>query len=126
MELLILYASETGNSQDAANTIASRARRRRINVRCYSIDTYAFVSYVDYMGPLITNPYIMNCQEQFPQEKCVIFVCSTTGDGDIPLPMRKFWKVLLRKDLPKTLLESLNYTVFGLGDSAYEKYVSCL
>ena len=32
------------------------------------------------------------------------------------------WKFLLRKDLPLNSLTGLNFTVFGLGDSAYEKF----
>lgn len=36
--------------------------------------------------------------------------------------MRKFWKLLLRKNLPPTILSGVNYAVFGLGDSGYVKY----
>jgi hypothetical protein len=36
--------------------------------------------------------------------------------------MRKFWRMLLRKNLPADLLTGLQYAVFGLGDSGYVKY----
>lgn len=36
--------------------------------------------------------------------------------------MRRFWKLLLRKNLPPTILAGTNYAVFGLGDSGYVKY----
>ena len=32
------------------------------------------------------------------------------------------WRFLLRKDLPSGSLASLKFTVFGLGDSAYDKF----
>lgn len=38
--------------------------------------------------------------------------------------MKNFWKFLLRKDLPPDSLENLKYTIFGLGDSSYEKFNS--
>jgi sulfite reductase alpha subunit-like flavoprotein len=36
--------------------------------------------------------------------------------------MRRFWKLLLRKNLPSSILAGTNYAVFGLGDSGYVKY----
>lgn len=53
----------------------------------------------------------------------VIFVVSTTGQGDFPLNARGFWKTLLLKRLPATFLSGVKYTQFGLGDSSYPKYV---
>ncbi len=47
---------------------------------------------------------------------------ATTGDGDPPTPMLDAWRFLLRADLPANSLSNLNFTVFGLGDSAYEKF----
>eukprot|EP00056_Hartaetosiga_gracilis_P004650 m.77020 g.77020 ORF g.77020 m.77020 type:complete len:572 (-) comp11898_c0_seq2:340-2055(-) len=52
----------------------------------------------------------------------VLFVCSTTGDGDAPDNMLSLWRCLLRRSLPPTTLSSLNYSVFGLGDSSYPKF----
>lgn len=49
----------------------------------------------------------------------VVVVCS---QGDPPDNMRRFWKLLLRKSLPPTILSGTNYAVFGLGDSGYVKY----
>jgi hypothetical protein len=36
--------------------------------------------------------------------------------------MRRFWKLLLRKNLPPTILAGTKFAVFGLGDSGYVKY----
>lgn len=36
--------------------------------------------------------------------------------------MKKFWKFLLRKNLPSDSLSNLNFGVIGLGDSSYQKF----
>lgn len=57
---------------------------------------------------------------QLPTEKVVVFVISTTGQGEPTATMKTSWKFLTRKDLPKDSLKEVNFTVFGLGDSSYE------
>lgn len=59
---------------------------------------------------------------QLPTEKIVVFIIATTGDGDPPTTMMNAWKFLLRKDLPPNSLQGVNFSVFGLGDSAYDKF----
>jgi sulfite reductase alpha subunit-like flavoprotein len=36
--------------------------------------------------------------------------------------MKKFWKFLLRKNLPADSLSNLKFGVIGLGDSSYQKF----
>ena len=60
--------------------------------------------------------------EELANEKVMIFVVSTAGQGDTPLNMKNFWKFLLRKSLPTDLLSNLTYSVLGLGDSSFEKF----
>lgn len=36
--------------------------------------------------------------------------------------MTSLWNMLLRSDLPADLFEDIHFTVFGLGDSAYERF----
>lgn len=36
--------------------------------------------------------------------------------------MSALWSNLLRSDLPSELFDSLDFAVFGLGDSAYENF----
>ena len=46
----------------------------------------------------------MNDYEKFEDlgsEKMVIFVCATTGQGDQPDNMVKFWRSLLKRNLAK-------------------------
>ncbi|KAI8956236.1 riboflavin synthase domain-like protein [Xylaria longipes] len=61
-------------------------------------------------------------QPDLLQYSLVIFVISTTGQGDLPKNARKFWKSLLRKRLPPNCLGQVKFTTFGLGDSSYFQY----
>lgn len=36
--------------------------------------------------------------------------------------MTPMWQMLLRADLPPDIFEEMNFAVFGLGDSSYEKF----
>ncbi|EFI26889.1 NADPH-ferrihemoprotein reductase [Coprinopsis cinerea okayama7 len=101
-ELLILYATETGNSQDCADYIARQCRRIAFRCRVVSMDKYS-------LPDLISEPL-------------VIFVVSTTGSGVEPRAMTALWNMLLRSELPDDLFEGLPFTVFGLGDTGYEKF----
>jgi sulfite reductase alpha subunit-like flavoprotein len=51
-----------------------------------------------------------------------IAIAAMHMQGDPPDNMRRFWRMLLRKNLPGDLLAGLQYAVFGLGDSGYVKY----
>ncbi|KAL6314603.1 hypothetical protein AAG906_026943 [Vitis piasezkii] len=57
-----------------------------------------------------------------PHEDNVIFVVSTTGQGDTSDSMKAFWKFLLQRNLNQWWLKGVHYAVFGLGDSGYQKY----
>jgi len=54
-----------------------------------------------------------------PSTERAAFVCSTTGQGETPDNMRRFWRFLRRADLPPDSLSLLKYSTFGLGDSSY-------
>ena len=43
----------------------------------------------------------------------VVFVVSTTGDGDPPDNVVKFWRKLKKKTLPSNHLGSCNYALLG-------------
>lgn len=102
MRLLILYGSETGNAKDYAEMIWRQSL------------AYGF------SGPVMTmNDYNI---QNIIEENLIVFVCSTTGQGNEPENMKKFWKFLLRKNLPSSSLKDLNFACLGLGDSSYEFY----
>nr|WGZ60624.1 cytochrome P450 [Fusarium tricinctum] len=100
--VLVLYGSETGNAQDMAEELGRVCQRLHFKSRVEELDA------VDLNALL--------------QPSFVIFVISTTGQGDMPHNTLFFWKRLLRKRLPPDCLASVNYTTFGLGDSTYVKF----
>ncbi|KAI0430395.1 hypothetical protein F5Y09DRAFT_229212 [Xylaria sp. FL1042] len=101
-KLLILYGSETGNSEESAADIERLARRLYFHTVVEEMNDVE-------LGDLLQYPL-------------VIFVISTTGQGDLPKNTRSFWKSLLRKRLPPNCLRQVNFTTFGLGDSSYFQF----
>jgi len=101
-KLLILYAGETGNSEDLAKRIGWQAMGRGFKLIANRFDDYQ-------IGKLV-------------KEEFVLFICSTTNQGDEPEPMRKFWTFIMRKGLPNDVLSNVKCGVIGLGDSSYLRY----
>lgn len=101
-KLTILYGSQTGTAQDLAEQIWRESKRFHFTGTVMPMDKYEVRDLTD--------------------EKLVIFVCSTTGQGEEPDNMKTFWKFLLRRSLPPDSLNALHYAVLGLGDSSYEKF----
>ena len=100
--LLVLYGSETGNAQDVAERVVREAKLRHYAPVLMPMESYDV--------------------RKLPSERYVVFVTSTTGQGDEPRNMKSFWRFLLRRHLSATSLTNLSYGVFGLGDSGYQKY----
>ncbi|XP_055678223.1 NADPH-dependent diflavin oxidoreductase 1 [Lutzomyia longipalpis] len=101
-KLLILYGSETGTAQDFAEQVWRESKRFFFTGPVLPMDAYDVRNLVD--------------------EELVVFVCSTTGQGEEPENMRGFWKFLLRKKLPGDSLQNMRFAVLGFGDSSYVKY----
>ncbi|KAK9091821.1 hypothetical protein Syun_026732 [Stephania yunnanensis] len=100
--LLILFASQTGNAIDAAERVGREAERRGYPCSVLSMDEFD--------------------ASDLPSEESVVFVASTTGQGENPDSMKGFWRFLLQRNLGNQWLERVHYAVFGLGDSSYQKY----
>ncbi|KAJ2492443.1 NAPDH-dependent diflavin reductase [Coemansia sp. RSA 2050] len=101
-KLLILYGSQTGYAEDVARRISRQAWRRHFTAHVQALDQ------VDRQLVFSSSP--------------VIFICSTTGQGEEPDNMKRFWRFLLRKSLPHDALSGMEFAVFGLGDSSYQKF----
>ncbi|OWB73418.1 nucleotide binding protein [[Candida] boidinii] len=98
----ILYGSETGNSQEYAETLCRKFRYLRFKPILSSLDDFDLKKLLDI--------------------KILIIICSTTGQGELTRNSKKFWKFMLKKKLPNNFLDHLNFTTFGLGDSSYPKF----
>ncbi|EIE26765.1 riboflavin synthase domain-like protein [Coccomyxa subellipsoidea C-169] len=100
--LLVLFGSQTGSAQDVAERIGREAKLRQYAPRVMAMDAFDV--------------------RLLPEESLVIFVTSTTGQGELPSNMKQSWRFLLRKNLPADSLAGLAHAVFGLGDSGYVQY----
>ena len=75
-QITILYGSQTGNAIDVSERIAFELQRKWFQVKLMSMSEY--VSTLKAWDP--SNP--------FPAETVMIFVASTTGQGDVPNNMK--------------------------------------
>lgn len=88
-KILILYGSQTGTAQDVAERIWREA------------------NFYDFAGPVM-------CMDDYEvknliYEPLVVFIASTTGQGEEPDNMKMFWRFLLRKSLPPDSLKSVRF-----------------
>ena len=97
----ILYGSQTGTAQDIAERMTRQAIQLNLRPHLSSMDSHDWSS--------INNAEIL------------IFIAATTGQGEEPDNMKKFWKFLCRKTCPP-IFTGVKYFVLGLGDSSYTKY----
>eukprot|EP00741_Cyanophora_paradoxa_P005661 tig00000939_g5488.t1 len=99
---LILFGSQTGNAENLAKRIHEALAARGWDAPFTNMNSYDEASFV--------------------KEPLVVFVTSTTGDGDAPDNAAKFMRWLKRKTHSETLLSGMKYTVLGLGDTNYSRY----
>jgi sulfite reductase alpha subunit-like flavoprotein len=101
-DFYILYGTQTNTAKYAAEELGRQAVKRSFIPKIMEFDEF----------PII----------KLPTSNFIIFIVSTTGEGEVPETMKNAWKFLLRSDLPNTSLKQLKFTVFGLGDSSYALY----
>ncbi|QVM12017.1 NAPDH-dependent diflavin reductase [Coccidioides posadasii str. Silveira] len=99
---LVVYASETGNSQEIAEELGRLTERLHFETHVSELDAIE--------------------AESLNGHSLTIFAVSTTGQGDVPASGKTFWRSLLLKRLLPTYLQHVNFALFGLGDSSYPKF----
>ncbi|RKF73578.1 NADPH-dependent diflavin oxidoreductase 1 [Golovinomyces cichoracearum] len=99
---LVLYGSETGNSEDVAHQLGCLLERLHFKTQVFEMNSIEASTLV--------------------KSSIVIFTLSTAGQGEFPKNALKLWKSLLRKSLSQTFLSHVLFTTFGLGDSSYSKF----
>ena len=98
--LTILYGSHSGNSQKVATLAHQEAEHRGIQSRIISME--------DYNARFLKD------------EKKLLLVVSTHGEGEPPLAAQDLYEALAGKKSPA--LDGIPFAVIALGDSSYKKF----
>lgn len=101
--LTILYGSQTGNGEALARKLAKMSGPAGFTPKVEELDSF------DY-GQLSKVEYLL-------------VITSTYGDGEPPDNARTFFEKLMQSDAPR--LESVSFSVFGLGDRNYPDFNEC-
>lgn len=95
--LMILFASDNGNAATVAKRLGNRGRARGLKTVVMAMEEYPI--------------------EDLHKEENIVFVTSTAGQGEFPQNGLPFWDAIKNKsDLD---LATVNFSIFGLGDSHY-------
>ncbi|EKS1843201.1 NADPH-dependent assimilatory sulfite reductase flavoprotein subunit [Cronobacter muytjensii] len=98
--ITLISASQTGNARRVAEALRDDLLAAQLNVNLVNAGDYKF--------------------KQIAQEKLLVIVTSTQGEGDPPEEAVALHKFLLSKKAPS--LEGAAFAVFGLGDTSYERF----
>lgn len=98
--ITILYGSETGNAESLAEQARQRAEARGLPARVFDMADYP--------------------SRELKQEKLILIVTATHGEGDPPDPAEDFHHFLHSRKAPK--LAGAKFAVLALGDSSYEHF----
>lgn len=98
--ITLLSASQTGNARRLAEQLHDDLIAAKLDVVLINAGNYKF--------------------KQIAQEKLLVVVTSTQGEGDPPEEAVALYKYLFSKKAPA--LQDTQFAVFGLGDSSYEHF----
>jgi len=98
--LTVVYGSQTGNAKRIAEQLAERSEAAGLPVRLVRANAYP--------------------PRELALERYLAVVISTQGDAEPPDDARGLVEFILGKRAPK--LPSLQFAVFGLGDSSYPQF----
>ena len=100
LSLTILYGSHTGHSAALAKKLRDLAAAEQLDAKVYPMNDYN--------------------TKQLKDEKNLLVIVSTHGEGEPPEMAEDFYGFITGKRAPK--LNGLNYSVLALGDKSYKHF----
>lgn len=108
---IVFYGSQTGTAEDYASRLAKEGKSRfGLNTMVADLEDYDFENL-----------------DEVPDDKIVMFVLATYGEGEPTDNAVEFYEFLRSDDVNftnGTSLDNLHYVAFGLGNNTYEHYNS--
>ena len=98
-KLSLVFGTETGNSKKLATLLTTVAKKKGVNVKLMDLSQYRVAD--------------------LAKEENFFIIISTQGEGEPPIPAKKFYDYIHANHL---LLPELKYSVLALGDSSYPMY----
>ena len=98
-KISLVFGTETGNSKKLATQLAAVAKKKGVNAKLTGLDQYRVAD--------------------LSKEEYLFVVISTQGEGEPPIPAKKFYEYIHENKLQ---LPNLKYSVLALGDTSYPMY----
>lgn len=98
-KISLVFGTETGNAKKLAAQLATVAKKKGVNAKLTGLDQYRF--------------------DDLAKEEYLFVVISTQGEGEPPIPAKKFYEYIHANQLQ---LPNLKYSVLALGDTSYPMY----
>lgn len=98
--LTVLYGTETGNSQELAEKLVSKAAFKNISAKAVGMYDYDVT--------------------QLAEEENVALIVSTHGEGEVPEMAKDFYDYVTGDKA--TTLENISFSVLALGDRTYKHF----
>ncbi len=98
-KISLAFGTETGNAKRLATHLAAVAKKKGVNAKLVGLDQYRLTD--------------------LPKEDYFFVVISTQGEGEPPIPAKKFYDHIHESALD---LSKLKYSVLALGDTSYPMF----
>ena len=103
--MVVLYGSQTGTAAEVAKNISASIEGAGLPSRVLSMNEFGFENLSKDKSPY------------------VIWVASSTGDGEAPDNASKFYTSAKKRSNSECLLQGVQFTCLGLGDSNYTRFM---